>query len=56
MTKLIVGIPTRRLSCHQRGPRWGIWESGDWTKKVGDLGDWATNKVRDLDTKWEQEQ
>ena len=20
---------------------------GDWTKKVGDLGDWATNKVGD---------
>ena len=26
---------------------WGTWEMRDWTKKVGDLGDWATNKVGD---------
>ena len=42
----------------KRGPRWGIWEMGDWAKKVEDLGNCAKIKweMGDLDPKWEPEQ
>ena len=30
-----------------RGPRRGMWELGDWPKKIRNFVDWATNKGGD---------